>query len=185
MQSNSWHWTGALLCFLGLLAASWGRVLPPSPDWQRCKNFSSQVNKLAWDIKGHVSLLSLVEENPSEDLMPQIRCSDNCNPDKLGSEQKCLDRIHEALTHYRALLGSEVFTELKGPDTQLVAALQSALAQLTSLVQDGSLAPEPPTIPPQQSQPWERPLLQHRILQQLRSFSAVMARVFAHGAATR
>uniref|UniRef100_A0A8C3T215 Interleukin-23 subunit alpha n=1 Tax=Chelydra serpentina TaxID=8475 RepID=A0A8C3T215_CHESE len=189
--------------------------------------------------------------------------------------QSCLRRIREALGHYRALLGSDVFAELRGPDHSPVAALQGALAQLTSLVQvrgapgsaggtdrdphraaggggelppsssqgaasaslggapsrpgchqvpsaifqglcrgvgrewvrtgsiswagghsakrdphspsaqqDGSSA-EGSGAPPQHSQPWERPLLQRRILHQLRSFSAVMARVFAHSAATR
>ncbi|XP_065275322.1 interleukin-23 subunit alpha [Emys orbicularis] len=180
------HWSSALLCFLGLLAASRERVLPggPGPDWQRCKHFSSQVNKLAWDLEGHMSLVNLVEEKPSEDLSPQIRCSDNCDPAKLGSDQSCLRRIRKALQHYQALLGSDVFAELGGPNTSPVATLQGALAQLTSLVQDGSFT-EGSGTPPQQSQPWERPLLRRRILHQLRSFSAVMARVFAHSAATR
>ncbi|KAH1176525.1 hypothetical protein KIL84_021259 [Mauremys mutica] len=129
--------------------------------------------------------MNLVEEKPSEDLTPQIRCSDNCDPNKLGSDQSCLRRIREALQHYRALLGSDVFAEVGGPDPSPVATLQGALAQLTSLVQqDGSFA-EGSAAPPQQSQPWERPLLRRRILHQLRSFSAVMARVFAHSAATR
>ncbi|XP_077695008.1 interleukin-23 subunit alpha [Eretmochelys imbricata] len=185
MQSLRSHWPGALLCFLGLLAASRGRVLPgaPGPDWQLCRDFSSRVNKLAWDIEGHMSLMHLVEEKPSEDLTPKIRCSDNCDPDKLGSDQSCLRRIHEALRHYRALLGSDVFDELRGPADSPMAALQGALAQLTSLVQNGSFA-EGSATPPPHSQPWERPLIQHRILRQLCSFSAVMARVFAHSAAT-
>lgn len=60
MQSLRSHWPGALLCFLGLLAASRGRVLPgaPGPDWQLCRDFSSRVNKLAWDIEGNMSLVS-------------------------------------------------------------------------------------------------------------------------------
>ncbi|XP_038234233.1 interleukin-23 subunit alpha [Dermochelys coriacea] len=128
--------------------------------------------------------MHLVEEKPSEDLTPQIRCSDNCNPDKLDSDQSCLRRIHEALWHYRALLGSDVFADLRGPADSPMAALQGALAQLTSLIQNGSFA-EGSGAPPPQSEPWERPLIQHRILCQLRSFSAVMARVFAHSAATR
>ncbi|XP_044851528.1 interleukin-23 subunit alpha [Mauremys mutica] len=186
MQRLRSHWPSALLCFLGLLAASRERALPgaPGPDWQLCKHFSSQVNKLAWDLEGHMSSMNLVEEKPSEDLTPQIRCSDNCDPNKLGSDQSCLRRIREALQHYRALLGSDVFAEVGGPDPSPVATLQGALAQLTSLVQDGSFA-EGSAAPPQQSQPWERPLLRRRILHQLRSFSAVMARVFAHSAATR
>ncbi|CAM2109551.1 unnamed protein product [Caretta caretta] len=128
--------------------------------------------------------MHLVEEKPSEDLTPKIRCSDNCDPDKLGSDQSCLRRIHEALRHYRALLGSDVFDELRGPADSPMAALQRALVQLTSLVQQiGSFA-EGSGTPPPHSQPWERPLIQHRILRQLCSFSAVMARVFAHSAAT-
>uniref|UniRef100_A0A8C8RUV3 Interleukin-23 subunit alpha n=1 Tax=Pelusios castaneus TaxID=367368 RepID=A0A8C8RUV3_9SAUR len=125
----------------------------------------------------------LQEEKPGEDLTPQIRCSDNCDPAQLGSDQSCLRRIRQALHHYRALLGSEVFAELRSLDASPMAELQRALAQLTSLVQDGSGGTSPgPSL--QESQPWERPLLQHRILRQLRSFSAVMARVFAHSAAT-
>ncbi|XP_050781531.1 interleukin-23 subunit alpha [Gopherus flavomarginatus] len=131
-----------------------------------------------------MSLMNLVEEKPSEDLTPHIRCSDNCDPNKLDSDQSCLRRIREALQHYRTLLGSDVFAEVGGPDPSPIATLQGALAQLTSLIQDGSFA-EGSAAPLQQSQPWERPVLRHRILQQLRSFSAVMARVFAHSAATR
>uniref|UniRef100_A0A452H669 Interleukin-23 subunit alpha n=1 Tax=Gopherus agassizii TaxID=38772 RepID=A0A452H669_9SAUR len=159
------HWPSALLCFLGLLAASQERALlgVSDTDWQLCKRVSSQVNKLAWDLEGHMSLVS----GAGQGLM--------------GS---CLHRIREALQHYRMLLGSDVFAEVGGPDSSPIATLQDALAQLTSLIQDGSFA-EGSAAPLQQSQPWERPVLRHRILHQLRSFSAVMARVFAHSAATR
>lgn len=56
--------------------------------------------------------------------------------------QSCLRRIHEALRHYCALLDSNVFAELRGPADSPMAALQGALAQLTSLVQvRGALRP--------------------------------------------
>ncbi|XP_067385671.1 interleukin-23 subunit alpha [Emydura macquarii macquarii] len=186
MRSLGIHRASGLLCFLGLLAASRARVVPgaPGPDWQRCKNFSRQVNKLAWDLEGPVISVSLQEGKHSEDLTPQIRCSDNCDPAKMDSDQSCLRRIHQALHHYRALLGSEVFAELRNGDASPMAELRGALAQLTNLVQDGGFAEGPgPSL--HQSQPWERPLLQRQVLHQLRSFSAIMARVFAHSAATR
>ncbi|XP_019409832.1 PREDICTED: interleukin-23 subunit alpha, partial [Crocodylus porosus] len=92
--------------------------------------------------------------------------------------QHCLDRIWQGLQHYRALLGSEVFAGCPhAPD------VEDALVQLSRLLKrPGEGDAERWGATPQTSLLWERNIVQHRTLRQLQAFSAVVARVFAHGA---
>ncbi|NXH48137.1 IL23A protein, partial [Dicaeum eximium] len=75
------------------------------------------------------------------------------------SPQRCLQRIRQALQHYRDLLGSDIFREQPQPE------LQSAMEQLLRHVQL-----------------WALPLKRHLALNRLRSFAALMSRVFNHSA---
>ncbi|NXB49583.1 IL23A protein, partial [Leucopsar rothschildi] len=71
------------------------------------------------------------------------------------SPQRCLHRIRQALQHYRDLLGSDIFRDQPQPQ------LETTMEQLLRHVQ-----------------PYQR----HLALKRLRSFAAVMGRVFNHSA---
>ncbi|XP_025047189.1 interleukin-23 subunit alpha [Alligator sinensis] len=126
--------------------------------------------------------MELQEQEPGQDPTPRIRCSDGCDPGALSTDSShCLGRIWQGLQHYRALLGSELFAgRSRAPD------LEDALAQLSHLLQrpgEGDAELWRPTLEP--SLIWARGIIQHRTLRQLQAFSAVIARVFAHGATLR
>ncbi|XP_019369827.1 PREDICTED: interleukin-23 subunit alpha, partial [Gavialis gangeticus] len=95
--------------------------------------------------------------------------------------QHCLGRIWQGLQHYRALLGSELFAgRPRAPD------LEDALVQLSRLLQrPGEGDAEQWGSTPEPSRLWERGIVQHRTLRQLQAFSAMVARVFTHGATLR
>ncbi|XP_077048797.1 uncharacterized protein LOC129130685 isoform X1 [Agelaius phoeniceus] len=118
--------------------------------------------------------LQLLEEEP-QNWPPRIRCSDTCDPLSLESNHTlCLQRIRQALQHYRDLLGSDIFQELPQPQ------LESTMEQLLRLVQDGHGRPPRHLLAP--TDLWEQPVKRHLALKRLRSFSALIGRVFNHGA---
>ncbi|NWT98104.1 IL23A protein, partial [Urocynchramus pylzowi] len=118
--------------------------------------------------------LQLLEEEP-QNWPPRIRCSDACDPLSLESNHtRCLHRIRQALQHYRDLLGSDIFREQPQPQ------LETTMEQLLRHVQDGHGRPPRHLLAP--TDEWEQPLQRHLALKRLRSFAAVISRVFNHGA---
>ncbi|RMB90383.1 hypothetical protein DUI87_33269 [Hirundo rustica rustica] len=103
--------------------------------------------------------MQLLEEEP-QNWPPRIRCSDACDPLALETNNtRCLHRIRQALQHYRDLLGSDIFRDQPQPQ------LETTMEQLLRHVQV-----------------WEQQLQRHLALKRLRSFAAVMSRVFNHSA---
>ncbi|XP_054150312.1 interleukin-23 subunit alpha [Melozone crissalis] len=147
------------------------------PDWAACRVLSRELSRLLGAAREpHPVLegLQLLEEEP-QNWPPRIRCSDACDPLSLESNHTlCLQRIRQALQHYRDLLGSDIFREQPQPQ------LESTMEQLLRLVQDGP--GRPPRHLPAPPELWQRPLQQHLALKRLRSFCALMGRVFSHGA---
>ncbi|KAJ7418477.1 interleukin 23 subunit alpha [Willisornis vidua] len=118
--------------------------------------------------------MQLSEEDP-QNWPPRIRCSDACDPPTLDTNNtRCLHRIHQALQHYRDLLGSDIFRDQPQP------RLETTMDQLLELVQQKhGHHPRHPVAP---SDHWSHQLLRHLALKRLRSFAAVMSRVFTHSA---
>ncbi|KAF4803891.1 interleukin 23 subunit alpha [Turdus rufiventris] len=118
--------------------------------------------------------MHLLEEDP-QNLPPRIRCSDACDPLTLETNHtRCLHRIHQALQHYRDLLGSDIFQDQPQPQ------LETTMEQLLRHVQEGhGHHPRHPLVP---TPLWARQLHRHQALKRLRSFAAVMGRVFNHSA---
>ncbi|NWW21572.1 IL23A protein, partial [Falcunculus frontatus] len=102
------------------------------PDWAACRILSRELSRLLATVKEPHSALEgmqLMEEDP-QNWPPRIRCSDSCDPLTLESNNtRCLDRIRQALPHYRDLLGSDIFREQPQP------RLQSTMEQLLRHVQ--------------------------------------------------
>ncbi|NXR38105.1 IL23A protein, partial [Zosterops hypoxanthus] len=99
--------------------------------------------------------MQLLEE--PQNWPPRIRCSDACDPLALETNStRCLQRIRQALQHYRDLLGSDIFRDQPQPQ------LETTMEQLLRHVQ--------------------RQIQRHLALKRLRSFAAVMSRVFNHSA---
>ncbi|KAM4754966.1 interleukin-23 subunit alpha isoform 1-T2 [Cyanocitta cristata] len=118
--------------------------------------------------------MQLMEEDP-QNWPPRIRCSDSCDPLTLESNNtRCLHRIRQALQHYRDLLGSDIFQEQPQPQ------LETTMEQLLRHVQEGP--GRPPRPPPAPTTVWARPFQRHLALKRLRSFAAVIGRVFNHSA---
>ncbi|XP_033367577.1 interleukin-23 subunit alpha [Parus major] len=90
------------------------------------------------------------------------------------SPQRCLQRIHQALQHYRDLLGSDIFQDQPQPQ------LETTMEQLLRHVQEGH--GRPPRHPLAPTAVWARHLARHLALKRLRSFAAVISRVFNHSA---
>ncbi|XP_057245447.1 interleukin-23 subunit alpha, partial [Malurus melanocephalus] len=87
---------------------------------------------------------------------------------------RCLHRIHQALQHYRDLLGSDIFREQPQPQ------LETTMEELLQHVQEGrGRPPRPPMVA---TEVWAQQLQRHLALKRLRSFAAVMSRVFNHSA---
>ncbi|XP_041875993.1 interleukin-23 subunit alpha [Corvus kubaryi] len=125
------------------------------PDWAACRILSRELSRLLATVKEPHSALEgmqLMEEDP-QNWPPRIRCSDSCDPLTLESNNtRCLHRIRQALQHYRDLLGSDIFREQPQPQ------LETTMEQLLRHVQ------------------------RHLALKRLRSFAAVISRVFNHSA---
>ncbi|NXE71817.1 IL23A protein, partial [Calcarius ornatus] len=141
------------------------------PDWAACRVLSRELSRLLGAVREpHPVLegLQLLEEEP-QNWPPRIRCSDACDPLTLESNHtRCLQRIRQALQHYRDLLGSDIFREQPQPQ------LESALEQLLRLVQDGHGRPPRHRLAP--TPLWQQPLQRHLALKRLRSFSALIGR---------
>eukprot|EP00076_Gallus_gallus_P007706 XP_003644006.4 interleukin-23 subunit alpha [Gallus gallus] len=154
----------------------------PSTDWAACRDLSQRLSRLLGTMKESHRVLSGVRLGGEEDMegecAPRIRCSDACDPSTLDTNSTlCLQRILQGLQHYQARLGSDIFATHPQPE------LKAVLEELLSLVQVPMRSCRPP--PPPQADSWAQPLLQHGTLERLRSFTAVMSRVFTHGASTR
>ncbi|XP_070266094.1 interleukin-23 subunit alpha [Myotis yumanensis] len=187
----------AVLLLVLLLLPCWtaqGRAGPrgSSPAWARCQQLSQRLCALAWSAHpptGHVDLPREVgeEEDETTNDVPHIQCEDGCDPQGLrDNSQSCLQRIHQGLVFYEKLLGSDIFTGEPsllpdGPVSQLHASLLG-LRQLLQTEGHHWATEQTPSLSP--SQPWQRLLLRPKILRSLQAFVAVVARVFAHGAAT-
>ncbi|XP_021234939.1 interleukin-23 subunit alpha [Numida meleagris] len=154
----------------------------PSTDWAACRDLSQRLSRLLGTMKESHRVLHGVhlggEEDSEGDCAPRIRCSDACDPSTLDmNNTHCLQRILQGLQHYRAVLGSDIFASRPQPE------LKAVLEGLLGLVQVPVHSCQPPPTPPTAS--WARPLLQHDALERLRSFTAVMSRVFTHSASAR
>ncbi|NXC48124.1 IL23A protein, partial [Penelope pileata] len=149
----------------------------PSTDWAACRNLSRQLSGLLGTVKephGVLNGVRLGGEDPEGDCVPRIRCSDACDPSTLDTNNtRCLQRILQGLQHYRDLLGSDIFTA--HPEPKLKAALEELLRLVPSHPCQPPLAPA--------TKSWTQPLLRHQALERLRSFTAIMSRVFTHSAA--
>ncbi|XP_041567505.2 interleukin-23 subunit alpha [Taeniopygia guttata] len=147
------------------------------PDWAACRVLSRELARLLGTVREPHPVLEgmqLLEEEP-QNWPPRIRCSDACDPQSLESNHtRCLHRIRQALQHYRDLLGSDIFREQPQPQ------LETTMEQLLRHVQDGhGRAPRDPLTP---TKVWEQPLHRHLALKRLRSFAALIGRVFNHRA---
>ncbi|NWW39160.1 IL23A protein, partial [Panurus biarmicus] len=171
------------LCLCLLLAL----LLPPPatpapapvhrPDWAACRILSRELSRLLATVKEPPSALEgmqLLEEEP-QNWPPRIRCSDACDPLTLETNNtRCLHRIRQALQQYRDLLGSDIFRDQPQPQ------LETTMEQLLRHVQEGH--GRPPRNPLAPTNVWEQQLQRHLALKRLRSFAAVMSRVFNHSA---
>ncbi|NWI89557.1 IL23A protein, partial [Pitta sordida] len=147
-------------------------------DWASCRILSRDLLRLLATVREPHSVLEemqLSEEEP-QNWPPRILCSDACDPPTLDTNNtRCLHRIHQALRHYRVLLGSDIFRGQPQP------RLETTMDQLLHLVQKEHS--HPPWHPAGSSDmTWSHDLLRHLALKRLRSFATVMSRVFTHSA---
>ncbi|XP_015742544.1 interleukin-23 subunit alpha [Coturnix japonica] len=154
----------------------------PGTDWAACRDLSQRLSRLLGAMKESHRVLDGVrlggEEDSEGDCAPRIRCSDACDPSTLDTNStNCLRRILQGLQHYQTVLSSDIFATHPQPE------LKAVLDELLGLVQVPFRSCQTPPPPP--TDLWARPLLQHNTLERLRSFTAVMSRVFTHGASTR
>ncbi|NXB01207.1 IL23A protein, partial [Cnemophilus loriae] len=147
------------------------------PDWAACRILSRELSRLLATVEEPYSALEemqLMEEDP-QNWPPRIRCSDACDPLTLETNNThCLHRIRQALQHYRDLLGSDIFRDQPQP------RLETTMEQLLRHVQEGH--GRPPRHPMAPTKVWAQPIQRHLALKRLRSFAAVMSRVFNHSA---
>ncbi|NWS79625.1 IL23A protein, partial [Toxostoma redivivum] len=141
------------------------------PDWAACRILSRELSRLLATVKEPHSALcrgggvGRCREGPGR--VPDPHLTPHC-------PQRCLHRIRQALQHYRDLLGSDIFREQPQPQ------LETTVEQLLRHVQEGH--GRPPRHPPGPTALWAQPLQRHLALKRLRSFAAVMGRVFNHSA---
>ncbi|XP_076967163.1 interleukin-23 subunit alpha [Tamandua tetradactyla] len=183
----------AVMLLLLLPCTIQGRSVPggSSPSWAQCQLLSQKLCTLAWSAHPLVGpMVDLPREEEDDKItndVPYIQCGDGCDPQGLRhNSQFCLQRIHQGLIFYEKLLGSDIFKGEpslfpEGPVDQLHASLLG-LSQL--LQPEGHHWETQQTASPRPSQPWQRFLLRLKILRSLQAFVAVVARVFAHGAAS-
>ncbi|XP_036614310.1 interleukin-23 subunit alpha [Trichosurus vulpecula] len=181
--------TVMLLLLLRLWTAEGRAVLGRrSVAWDRCQELSQNVTALAWGILPKMGNLELPREEitgEAVDDVPHIQCGDGCDHQSLTvNSQLCLQQIHRGLIFYGHLLNSDIFT---GEPSLLhdgpVGQLHSSLLGLSQLLQPKDQAWKKQQVP-RPKEPWQRLLLRPKILQRLRAFAAIAARVFTHGAAT-
>ncbi|XP_072511154.1 interleukin-23 subunit alpha [Notamacropus eugenii] len=179
-----------MLLLLLLLWTAEGRAVPGrrSVAWDRCRELSQNVTALAWGILPQMGNLDLPREEVSGqavDDVPHIQCGDGCDHKSLSdNSQLCLQQIHRGLIFYGHLLNSDIFTgEPSLLEDNSVGQLHSSLLGLSQLLQPKDRAWKKQQVP-SPSEPWQRLLLRPKILQRLRAFAAIAARVFTHGAAT-
>ncbi|XP_039572495.1 interleukin-23 subunit alpha, partial [Passer montanus] len=125
-----------------------GQTAVPVPDWAACRVLSRELSRLLGTVREpHPVLegLQLLEDEP-QNWPPRIRCSDACDPLSLESNHtRCLQRVRQALQHYRDLLGSDIFRER--PQPQLQSALERLLRHVP--VSAGAAGrPGPPPVSP-------------------------------------
>nr|XP_004650039.1 interleukin-23 subunit alpha [Jaculus jaculus] len=182
----------AIILLLLLPWAVQSRALPggSSPDWARCQQLSQKLCTLAWSAHLRGGNTDQPREEGDEETandVPHIQCGDGCDPQGLkNNSQLCLQRIHQGLSFYKQLLGSDIFTGEPAllPDGP-IGQLHASLMGFSQLLQPEGYHHKPQQMPSlSPSQPWQRPLLRVKILRSLRAFVAVAARVFAHGTAT-
>ncbi|XP_066193647.1 interleukin-23 subunit alpha [Sylvia atricapilla] len=168
-----------LLLLLGVLLPPPAAPAPAPlrrPDLAACRILSRELSRLLAAVKEPPSALDgmqLLEE--PQNWPPRIRCSDACDPLALETNNtRCLHRIHQALQHYRDLLGSDIFRDQPQPQ------LETTMEQLLRHVQEGHGHPPRHHLPP--TEVWQQQLQRHQALKRLRSFAAVMSRVFNHSA---
>ncbi|NWS19582.1 IL23A protein, partial [Pachyramphus minor] len=169
------------LCLPLLLQPPAAPAPTPAPvsrtDWAACRILSRDLSRLLATVKEPHPVLEemqLSEEDP-QNWPPRIRCSDACDPPTLDTNNtRCLHRIIQALQHYRDLLGSDIFRDQPQPQ------LETTMDQLLGLVQVRH--GHPPRHPMAPSATWSHQLLRHLALKRLRSFAALMSRVFTHSA---
>ncbi|XP_051817178.1 interleukin-23 subunit alpha [Antechinus flavipes] len=179
-----------LLLLLLLLRTTEGRAVFGGRNvaWDLCQELSQNVTALAWGIHPQMGNLELPrEEGTGEavDDVPRIQCGDGCDHQSLNdNSQLCLQQIYRGLIFYGHLLNSDIF---KGEPSLLqdgpVGQLHSSLLGLSQLLQPKDHSWKKQQVP-SPSEPWQRLLLRPKILQRLRAFAAIAARVFTHGAAT-
>ncbi|XP_065609994.1 interleukin-23 subunit alpha-like [Cyrtonyx montezumae] len=170
------------LCLPALLLPSAVPFPAPSTDWAACRDLSQRLSRLLGTMKESHRVLDGVrlggEEDSEGDCAPRIRCSDACDPSTLDTNNThCLQRILRGLQHYQAMLGSDIFATHPQPE------LKAVLEGLLGLVQVPVRSCQPPL--PTPAVTWRQPLLQHNTLERLRSFTAIMSRVFTHSASAR
>ncbi|NXU04299.1 IL23A protein, partial [Buphagus erythrorhynchus] len=133
------------------------------PDWAACRVLSRELSRLLATVKEPHSALEgmqLLEEDP-QNWPPRIRCSDACDPLTLETNHTvCL----------------EIAEMLRTPGGPGVFRVQGMLRVL----KDGH--GRPPRHPPVPTEVWAQPFQRHLALKRLRSFTAVMGRVFNHSA---
>ncbi|NWT20529.1 IL23A protein, partial [Vireo altiloquus] len=146
------------LCLALLLLPSAAPAPTPAPapgrrpDWAACRILSRELSRLLATAKEPHSALGR---------------GSRCEPPR-PSPQRCLQRIRQALQHYRDLLRSELFREQPQPQ------LETTMEQLLRHVQVRGL--------PKTFGVWARPFQRHLALKRLRSFAALISRVFNHSA---
>ncbi|NXA13918.1 IL23A protein, partial [Sapayoa aenigma] len=144
-------------------------------DWASCGILSRDLSRLLAVIEQNPVLEEMQLSEDPQNWPPRIRCIDACDPPTLDTNNtRCLHRIQQALQHYRDLLGSDIFRDQPQP------RLESTMDQLLHLVQKEH--GHPPRHPVGSHQTWKHELLRHLALKRLRSFAAVMSRVFTHSA---
>ncbi|NXE99564.1 IL23A protein, partial [Menura novaehollandiae] len=171
------------LCLPLLLPPSAAPAPVPTPapvfctDWAACRILSRDLSRLLATVKEPHSALEgmqLMEEDP-QNWPPRILCSDACDPPTLDTNNtRCLRRILQVLQRYRDLLGSDIFRDQPQPQ------LETTMEQLLGHIQKEH--GHPPQHPVAPSYSWTHPFQRHLALKRLRSFAAVMSRVFTHRA---
>ncbi|NXM35594.1 IL23A protein, partial [Oxyruncus cristatus] len=149
-------------------------ALAPTPDpgsrtdWAACRILSRDLSRLLATVEERHPVLLGFPRVPRGVGGSQTPISPPRPP------QRCLHRILQALQHYRDLLGSDIFRDQPQPQ------LETTMDQLLGLVQQEH--GHPPRHPMAPSETWSHQLLRHLALKRLRSFAAIMSRVFTHSA---
>ncbi|NXC24357.1 IL23A protein, partial [Campylorhamphus procurvoides] len=169
------------LCLPLLLPPSVAPAPAPTPgsrtDWAACRMLSRDLSRLLTAVKDPHSVLGCTWASQECPGVSGCLWVFGGVPDPRATPrppQRCLHRIHQALQHYRDLLGSDIFRD------QPQSHLETTMDQLLELVQkEHGHHPRHPMAP---SENWSHQLLRHLALKRLQSFTAVMSRVFTHSA---